>query len=262
MLEDAIFTAPAHPSWGGAGLIGGDGKLLGIGSLVMQQQDGKGRRVDLNMVVPASLLPPILDDLLYYGRPNQPGAALARPLCRPRTRTASSSVPWPATGRRRRPGCRKATGSLAVGGTRVADLPGLWRAVWACGTAGAKVRVTVSREADAAGADPGLDRPAQLPQGAKAALTEDLETLALRRQARRLLAPWDGPAHPAPRSAWCGMARWCCMKAPARPASNSACRSGRRRASASPRSASSSPAPRSCCWRRKAGSRSSDDIRE
>ena len=80
LLDDAIFTAPAHPSWGGAGLIGGDGKLMGIGSLVMQQQDGKGRRVDLNMVVPASLLPPILPDLLSYGRPNKPGAALARPL--------------------------------------------------------------------------------------------------------------------------------------------------------------------------------------
>ncbi|MDB5372460.1 MAG: Serine protease, subfamily, contains C-terminal domain, partial [Belnapia sp.] len=72
LVDDAIFTAPAHPSWGGAGLIGGTGKLMGIGSLVMQQQDGKGRRVDLNMVVPASLLPPVLDDLLAFGRPNRP----------------------------------------------------------------------------------------------------------------------------------------------------------------------------------------------
>src|SRR3712207_9439333 len=72
MLDKAIFTAPAHPSWGGAGLIGGKGRLLGVGSLVMQQQDGKGRRIDLNMVVPSSLLPPILDDLLAYGRVNKP----------------------------------------------------------------------------------------------------------------------------------------------------------------------------------------------
>jgi S1-C subfamily serine protease len=36
---------------------------------------------------------------------------------------------------------------LAVGGTKVSDLPSLWRAVWACGTAGAKVRVSVSRDA-------------------------------------------------------------------------------------------------------------------
>ena len=33
LLDRAVFTAPAHPFWGGAALIGGDGKLLGVGSL-------------------------------------------------------------------------------------------------------------------------------------------------------------------------------------------------------------------------------------
>ena len=33
LLEEAIFMAPAHPSWGGAALIDSQGKLLGIGSL-------------------------------------------------------------------------------------------------------------------------------------------------------------------------------------------------------------------------------------
>ena len=33
VLDEAIFTVPAHPSWGGAGLIGMDGKLYGVGSL-------------------------------------------------------------------------------------------------------------------------------------------------------------------------------------------------------------------------------------
>ena len=36
LLDDAIFTAPAHPFWGGAALIGGDGSLIGIGSLHVQ----------------------------------------------------------------------------------------------------------------------------------------------------------------------------------------------------------------------------------
>ena len=31
VLDEAIFTAPAHPQWGGAALIGAEGKLLGIG---------------------------------------------------------------------------------------------------------------------------------------------------------------------------------------------------------------------------------------
>src|ERR1700761_5761358 len=72
VLDDAIFTAPAHPFWGGGGLLSSDGKLMGIGSLILQQGDGKGRRLDMNMVVPIGLLAPILDDLLSYGRVNRP----------------------------------------------------------------------------------------------------------------------------------------------------------------------------------------------
>ncbi len=37
VLDDALFTAPAHPFWGGAALIGKDGRLLGVGSLILQQ---------------------------------------------------------------------------------------------------------------------------------------------------------------------------------------------------------------------------------
>ncbi|MGC2204196.1 MAG: S1C family serine protease, partial [Stellaceae bacterium] len=73
VLDRAIFTAPAHPFWGGAALIGSDGRLIGIGSLHVQRENG-GRelRRDVNMVVPIDLLPPVLDDMLTYGRPNRP----------------------------------------------------------------------------------------------------------------------------------------------------------------------------------------------
>ncbi|MCB4820839.1 S1C family serine protease [Roseicella aerolata] len=145
MLEDAIFTAPAHPSWGGAGLIGGDGRLMGIGSLVMQQQDGKGRRVDLNMVVPASLLPPILGDLLAFGRPNKP----ARPWLGLYATEDESGVVISSMARKgpaEKAGVQEGDRILAVGNTRVSDLSGLWRAVWATGTAGVKVRLTITRD--------------------------------------------------------------------------------------------------------------------
>lgn len=145
MLEEAIFTAPAHPSWGGAGLIGGDGRLLGIGSLVMQQQDGKGRRVDLNMVVPASLLPPVLDDLLTYGRPNRP----ARPwlgLYAAEDETGVVVSAMARNGPAQKAGMQEGDRVLAIGGTGVSDLAGLWRALWASGDAGTRVRVTIARE--------------------------------------------------------------------------------------------------------------------
>jgi S1-C subfamily serine protease len=71
LLDEAIFIAPAHPSWGGAALIGPDGKLLGIGSLRLQMS-WDGEDADINMVVPINLLPPILDDLLTRGQVSKP----------------------------------------------------------------------------------------------------------------------------------------------------------------------------------------------
>src|SRR6187200_1425390 len=38
MLAEAIFTHPAHPNWGGAGLISNRGELLGIGSLQLERE--------------------------------------------------------------------------------------------------------------------------------------------------------------------------------------------------------------------------------
>src|SRR6202012_2039599 len=67
-----LFKAPAHRFWGGCGLIGEDGKLMGVGSLILQQGDGKGQRFDMNMVVPIGRLPPIISDLLTYGRATRP----------------------------------------------------------------------------------------------------------------------------------------------------------------------------------------------
>ena len=71
-LDEAIFTAPAHPFWGGAGAIDRDGRLLGVGSLHVEQLTARGGPRDVNMIVPIDLLPPILDDLLTYGRVNKP----------------------------------------------------------------------------------------------------------------------------------------------------------------------------------------------
>ena len=72
LLDEAIFTAPAHPYWGGTGLIGGDGRLVGIGSLQLEQATDEGEGVPLNMYVPTDLLKPILDDMMSIGQPNRP----------------------------------------------------------------------------------------------------------------------------------------------------------------------------------------------
>ena len=72
LVDEAIFTAPAHPNWGGTAMIGAGGELLGIGSLQLQQAAEDGQAENLNMIVPIDLLKPILNDLLTTGRTKQP----------------------------------------------------------------------------------------------------------------------------------------------------------------------------------------------
>ncbi|MDX2314823.1 MAG: S1C family serine protease [Gammaproteobacteria bacterium] len=68
VLDEALFTAPPHPNWGGAALISEDGELLGIGSLLVQQIGEGGEQSGANMIIPIDLLKPILDELRMYGK--------------------------------------------------------------------------------------------------------------------------------------------------------------------------------------------------
>ena len=67
LLDEALFTAPFHPSWGGAALLDADNRLVGIGSLRLQMLQ-RDKTTDINMIVPIDLLKPIMDDLIAAGR--------------------------------------------------------------------------------------------------------------------------------------------------------------------------------------------------
>jgi S1-C subfamily serine protease len=145
LLEEALFTAPAHPSWGGAALIGPGGTLLGIGSLVLQHRDKKGRRLDLNMCVPVTLLHPIMGDLLAYGRVNKP----ARPWLGIYAADQEEGIvvaSVAAKGPAERAGIRAGDRILGIEGSGAADLASLWRSLWARGPAGVKVKVDAERD--------------------------------------------------------------------------------------------------------------------
>ncbi len=145
LIDDAMFTAPAHPFWGGAGLIGPDGKLLGIGSLILQQTDERGRRVDMNMVVPTALLTPILDELVQHGhvrRPPRPWLGLYAMESEDTVVVGGVTDGGPAD----KAGLRAGDRVVAVDGDEVTELGGLWRRVWSAGTAGARVRMSVGRD--------------------------------------------------------------------------------------------------------------------
>src|SRR6267154_1030006 len=77
VVDEAIFTSPSHPNWGGTALIGPNGELIGIGSLQLQEGREQGPPGDINMMVPIDLLNPIFDDLLTLGRPKAPAPRFA-----------------------------------------------------------------------------------------------------------------------------------------------------------------------------------------
>jgi S1-C subfamily serine protease len=144
LLDDAIFTAPAHPFWSGAALIGTDGKLYGTGSLILQQGDGK-RRMDMNMIVPVAELRPILEDMLTTGRANRP----SRPWLGLFAMESEGGLVVGGLadgGPADKAGVHAGDRILGVGNEEVTDLAALWRKVWASGQAGATVVLRLSRD--------------------------------------------------------------------------------------------------------------------
>ena len=73
LLDEALFTAPPHPAWSGAALLNREGKLVGVGSLIVGDAAGGGDKAPGNMFVPIDRLSPILGDLIAAGRPVGPG---------------------------------------------------------------------------------------------------------------------------------------------------------------------------------------------
>lgn len=151
LLDDALFTAPAHPHWGGAALIGPDGALLGIGSLQLQHQAPGGRVVPLNMSVPVDLLKPVLDDLLAPARRGRPARPWLGLYAGEDEDDRVIIVGLAGDGPARRAGLKEGDVVRAVAGKAATSLAGFYRALWATGSAGVDVPLTLEREGDVFG---------------------------------------------------------------------------------------------------------------
>ena len=146
VLDEAIFTAPAHPLWGGAALLDAQGDLIGIGSLLVQQEV-KGESIHVNMFVPIDLLTPILDAMLQTGRsPHPPHPWLGMYTQDPEGKLVVGNVS-PA-GPADRAGVQAGDMVLGVGAVRVHGLAELFRAIWRVGPAGVEVPLTLARAGD------------------------------------------------------------------------------------------------------------------
>ena len=142
LLDEAIFTAPATVNWQGAALINKEGKLIGVGSLVVGDAMGARAQVPGNMFVPIDLLKPILGDLIAQGK----SSAKPRPWLGINTQDlqgklivtrVSPESPAEQAG--------LATGDIIIGvrGDQVQGHADFYRKLWASGDAGAEVMLDV-----------------------------------------------------------------------------------------------------------------------
>ena len=146
LLDEALFTAPAHPQWGGAALLDAQGNLIGIGSLLVQQELN-GEAVHVNMFVPIDLLSPILDGMLQTGRsPEPPHPWLGMSTQDPEGKLVVSKIS--PGGPAQRAGVKVGDMVLGVGAQRVHGLAEFFRTVWRLGPAGVEVPLMVSRAGD------------------------------------------------------------------------------------------------------------------
>jgi len=147
VLDEGIFTAPPHPVWGGAALIGEDGRLLGIGSLFIQQAFPDEEPMNGNLIVPIDLLKPILDDLVKFGRANKP----SRPWLGMSTMDSEGGLMIAKVadgGPANSADVRAGDVVLEIDGDPVDQLAPMYRKIWALGVAGVEVPLTVLREGE------------------------------------------------------------------------------------------------------------------
>jgi S1-C subfamily serine protease len=143
VLDEALFTAPAHPQWGGAALVGEDGRLLGIGSLLVQEAVG-GKAVDGNMFVPIDLLAPILEAMLATGGPARPPRAWLGIYATEMDGHVVIGGLAPG-GPAELAGVQLGDLVLQAGGEKITALAALFRRIWSLGPAGTDIPLTLSR---------------------------------------------------------------------------------------------------------------------
>jgi len=149
LLDNAIFTVPAYPLWGGSALVGMDGTLMGVGSLLVQEALGPGSPAfPGNMYVPINRLKPVFEELVERGRLSTP----PRPWLGVHTLehtgllvVAGISEGGPAD----RAGLKRGDVLQALNGEVLDDVAEFYKRLWASGPAGTAITLRMERDNDA-----------------------------------------------------------------------------------------------------------------
>ena len=149
LLENAIFTVPAYPLWGGSALVDADGALLGVGSLLVQEALGPGAAAfPGNMYVPINRLKPIFAELVANGRlssPPRPWLGIYTVEHMGQLVIGGVSDGGPAD----RAGLQRGDILHALNDEVLDDVADFYRKLWDSGAAGTTVRLRMERDSDA-----------------------------------------------------------------------------------------------------------------
>lgn len=147
LLDQAIFTSPPTLNWSGAALIGKDGALLGVGSLIVREATDGELKLPGNMFVPIDVLKPILPDLIKIGHradPQRPWLGVAADEVQGRLLVTRVSPDGPAD----RAGVQSGDIILAVGSDAVRSQAEFYRKVWSRGAAGTDIPLRLLQGVD------------------------------------------------------------------------------------------------------------------
>jgi len=145
LLDEAIFTSPPHPFWGGGALIGADGTLRGIGSLFVQDSATDKEPLDGNMVVPIDLLEPVLGDIMTTGRSGRPRRPWLGMFAAEAVDKVVVAGLWDG-GPAEAAGVEIGDLVLEVDGVPVNSMAEMFRRIWSLGEAGIEVPLIVFRD--------------------------------------------------------------------------------------------------------------------
>ncbi|MGP1678748.1 MAG: S1C family serine protease [Burkholderiales bacterium] len=138
LLDSAIFVSPPTFAWAGSALINREGKLVGVGSLLVRDAEEAGTVLPGNIFVPIDLLKPILAELIENGRvsgPARPWLGMATEEVQGRLFVTRVSPQAPAD----TAGVRRGDIVIGVGADPVTTQVEFYRKLWSLGPAGTEV---------------------------------------------------------------------------------------------------------------------------
>jgi len=147
VLDQAVFTSPPHESWSGAALVDSDGRLCGLGSLVIQGFEVRGATTTVNMFVPIELLAPIVDEIIAHGRrlsPPRPWLGMLVHDDQHDLTVVGVYRNCPAD----KAGLRPGDVIVGIDDEPVNGLANMFRLMWSLGSAGVDVPLNVLRNAE------------------------------------------------------------------------------------------------------------------